>query len=61
MRRRGGNECIYRYSVLLFVFARLIAEGWVEEAELAGPGFDYSQEREISNKEKRAAYLSKGS
>ena len=26
----------YRYSVLLMVFARLIAEGWLEEDELAG-------------------------
>jgi hypothetical protein len=26
----------YRYSVLIFVFARLLGEGWLEESELAG-------------------------
>jgi len=30
----------YRYSVLIFVFARLIIEGWLSEEELEGLGED---------------------
>ncbi len=30
----------YRYSVLVFVFARLIGEGWLKEDEIAGLGED---------------------
>lgn len=30
----------YRYSVLIFVFARLIKEGWLSFAELQGLGAD---------------------
>jgi len=26
----------YRYSVLIFVFARLVKEGWLEESDLNG-------------------------
>jgi photoprotection regulator FRP-like protein len=38
---RGKRKAIdqkydYRYSVLIFVFARLLGEGWLEESELAG-------------------------
>ena len=36
-RRKEINEKYdYRYSVLVFIFARLINEGWLTEAELAG-------------------------
>ena len=35
-RRNIDEKYDYRYSVLLFVFARLIGEGWLEEDELAG-------------------------
>jgi len=38
-RRKEINEKYeYRYSVLVFIFARLINEGWLTEAELAGLG-----------------------
>jgi hypothetical protein len=30
------EECDYRYSVLPFVFARLLKEGWLAEADLEG-------------------------
>jgi hypothetical protein len=36
-QRRGTDEKYdLRYSVLLFVFARLVKEGWIEEADLEG-------------------------
>lgn len=35
-RRAIDEKYDYRYSVLLFVFARLIGEGWLNEADLAG-------------------------
>ena len=28
----------YRYSVLILTFARLLREGWLQEAELSGLG-----------------------
>ena len=36
-KRRGVEEKYdYRYSVLIFVFARLLREGWLDEPELDG-------------------------
>jgi hypothetical protein len=35
-RRQTDEKYDYRYSVLLFVFARLLNEGWVAEADLQG-------------------------
>ena len=35
-RKATDEKYDYRYSVLIFVFARLIREGWLNEAELAG-------------------------
>jgi len=35
-RRRIDEKYDYRYSFLIFVFARLIREGWLTEDELAG-------------------------
>lgn len=38
-RRKAIDEKYdYRYSVLIFIFARLINEGWLSEEELAGLG-----------------------
>ena len=34
--RRTDEKYDYRYSVLLFVFARLLHEGWITEADLQG-------------------------
>lgn len=39
-RRATDDKYDYRYSVLIFVFARLIREGWLSEAELEGLGED---------------------
>lgn len=35
-RRQTDEKYDYRYSVLLFVFARLLREGWLSEADLQG-------------------------
>jgi hypothetical protein len=35
-RRATDEKYDYRYSVLIFVFARLIRDGWLSEAELTG-------------------------
>lgn len=35
-RREIDQKYDYRYSVLLFVFARLMREGWIEAADLQG-------------------------
>ncbi len=35
-RKEIDEKYDYRYSVLIFVFARLLGEGWLEESELAG-------------------------
>ena len=35
-RRETSEKYDYRYSVLFFVFARLIREGWLKEEDLAG-------------------------
>jgi hypothetical protein len=35
-RRRTDEKYDYRYSVLLFVFARLLQEGWITETDLQG-------------------------
>ncbi len=35
-RRRFEQKYDYRYSVLIHVFARLLQEGWLTEADLAG-------------------------
>ncbi len=36
-KRRETDELFdYRYSVLIFVFGRLLGEGWLTEADLAG-------------------------
>lgn len=39
-RRATDEKYDYRYSVLIFVFARLIREGWLSEEELEGLGDD---------------------
>lgn len=39
-RDRTDEKYDYRYSVLIFVFARLIKEGWLKEADLEGIGKD---------------------
>ena len=35
-RRQTDEKYDYRYSVLLFVFVRLLNEGWIAEADLQG-------------------------
>ncbi|MEK6323320.1 MAG: hypothetical protein AABN33_16895 [Acidobacteriota bacterium] len=35
-RRAIDEKYDYRYSVLIFVFTRLIRDGWLTEAEIAG-------------------------
>lgn len=35
-RRKTDEKYDYRYSVHLFVFARLLGEGWITEADLYG-------------------------
>jgi len=35
-RRLTDEKYDYRYSVLLFVFARLLKEGWIAETDLQG-------------------------
>lgn len=35
-RKQTDEKYDYRYSVLLFVFARLLREGWISEADLQG-------------------------
>lgn len=35
-RREVDEKYDYRYSVLIFVFARLLREGWLDESELDG-------------------------
>jgi hypothetical protein len=35
-RKEIDEKYDYRYSVLIFVFARLLGEGWMGESELAG-------------------------
>lgn len=37
-RQSLGRKYDYRYSILTGVFARLLAEGWIAEADLAGLG-----------------------
>lgn len=39
-RKTIDEKYDFCYSVLLFVFARLIGEGWLKEAELVGLGED---------------------
>ena len=39
-RRETDKKYDYRYSVLIFVFARLIREGWITEDDLSGLGED---------------------
>lgn len=39
-RDRTGEKYDYRYSVLPFVFARLLKEGWRAEADLEGLSAD---------------------
>jgi hypothetical protein len=39
-RDRTDEKYDYRYSVLPFVFARLLKEGWLAEADLEGLGAD---------------------
>jgi hypothetical protein len=35
-RTKTDGKYDYRYSVLIFVFATLLREGWLTEADLAG-------------------------
>ena len=35
-RRQTDSKYDYRYSVLIWVFARLLREGWLSEADLSG-------------------------
>jgi photoprotection regulator FRP-like protein len=35
-RKKIDEKYDYRYSVLVFIFVRLIREGWLTEGELAG-------------------------
>jgi hypothetical protein len=39
-RRQTDEKYDYRYSVLLFVFARLLQEGWIAETDLQGLAHD---------------------
>lgn len=39
-RRETDQKYDYRYSVLPFVFARLLAEGWLDEEKWAGFAVD---------------------
>ena len=42
-RRETDDKYDYRYSKLIFVFARLLFEGWITEADLSGLGDDKIQ------------------
>lgn len=42
-RTQTDEKCDYRYSVLIWVFARLIREGWMAEDQLAGLSEDKLQ------------------
>ena len=49
-RREVDEKYDYRYSVLIFVFARLLREGWLDESELDGLQEDkVSAIKEIAN------------
>jgi hypothetical protein len=37
-RREIDQKYDYRYSVLMWVFSRLVSEGWLTEGELSGIG-----------------------
>jgi hypothetical protein len=39
-RKRTDDKYDYRYSALIFVIARLLKEGWLEECDLNGLGED---------------------
>jgi len=39
-RKQIDEKYDYRYSVLILVFARLLREGWLKEADLEGLGED---------------------
>lgn len=39
-RRDTDQKYDYRYSKLIFVFARLLSEGWMSESDLQGLGED---------------------
>ncbi len=39
-RRETDRKYDYRYSVLILVFARLLREGWLTEADFSGLGED---------------------
>lgn len=39
-RRQMDDKYDFRYSQLIFVFARLLGEGWLEEDDLEGLGED---------------------
>ena len=43
-RKEADQKYDYRYSVLPFVFARLMYEGWIREEDLAGLSGDKLQE-----------------
>jgi len=50
-RRQTDEKYDYRYSVLLFVFARLLSEGRVTEADLTGLREDKTNEiRYLANR-----------
>jgi hypothetical protein len=42
-RREIDEKYDYRYSVLMFVFLRLVSEGWLKVEELAGIGAEKVQ------------------
>lgn len=46
-RRAINDKYDYRYSVLIFVFARLLREGWITIADLDGISADKQQKIEV--------------
>jgi hypothetical protein len=51
-RREIDLKYDYRYSILVQLFARLVAQGWLEESDLAGIG-----EEKIAKIRQRTAYF----
>jgi hypothetical protein len=47
-RRQTDSKYDYRYSVLIWVFARLLSEGWLSEADLSGLDDDKVQKIKLA-------------
>jgi len=50
IRKETDEKYDYRYSVLLWVFGRLMFEGWIKEEDLAGLSEDKLQQIQLTAK-----------